>query len=203
MLLLLLLLLWRSLRLLRLDQNLVIHDILSRGPEHVPDLLGEGHLVLGRGDVLVICQVTQHIFAARLGLASGLCSTFQIQFYLVQGGEKVLDTGFKFVLCLVSVIVGGHGQSSSPTSDGLVPLLMEDGNHISRLGKTPSVLGSSLWRSLLRLGWTSCGWVRLGGEAMVGWWTLTWRSRRSMVGSWRSRVHHHCLLSAGTRNIQV
>ena len=63
--------------------NRVINYILSCNLQHVLDLVGEGYLLLSRGNVLVVAEVPKHVPAAGLALCGCLMSTLEVQLHLV------------------------------------------------------------------------------------------------------------------------
>ena len=87
-------------------------------------MVGEGHLLLGRGNVLVVAKVPQHVPAARLALCGCLMSTLEVQLHLVQSRVKVLHTGFKSVLLMgVPLLTAGEDKRLSSLPHGHAPLV--------------------------------------------------------------------------------
>ena len=130
---LLALLLSLCLTMLRGHHQSVVHDVLGRVAEHLPDLLGEGHLVLGRGDVLVIVEVAEHVPRAGLGLTRRLGGALEVELDLVEGGVEVLDARLKPILAPGSVrpVIAGLVEGGRPLSQSLVPLVMEDRDEVT------------------------------------------------------------------------
>ena len=124
----------------------VVHDALGRAAQHLADVVREVDLVLGRGDVLVVGQVAEHVAGARLGLACRLGRALQVELDLVEGGKEILHTGLE--LALLSRPVRPVRAGRAPLHRGRRTLLDQAQVHTQPWDFPPCPLLLNVWKIL-------------------------------------------------------
>ena len=121
----------------------VVHDALGQAVQPLADVVREVDLVLGRGDVLVVGQVAEHVVGARLGLACHLGRALQVELDLVEGGKEILHTGLELALLSRPVRAG-----RAPLHRGRRTLLDQAQVHTQPWDFPPCPLLLNVWKIL-------------------------------------------------------